>query len=91
MWLLIICFHPLLPSGELFDKIDRQGRLSEEQARYYLRQLCDGMLVYPFLLATRSPPSSRKDSLFTTINLISLLPSSLFFPFPFPFRILSMT
>jgi len=30
-------------SGELFDKIQNEGRLSEEQARFYLRQLCEGL------------------------------------------------
>ena len=51
--LLLPSSPSLLHSGELFDKIDRQGRLSEEQARYYLRQLCDGWSTTstcPFLL-----------------------------------------
>ena len=39
----ILMVLELVNGGELFDKIDRQGRLSEEQARYYLRQLCDGL------------------------------------------------
>jgi serine/threonine protein kinase len=33
----------LVDGGELFDKIQGQGRLTEEQARFYLRQLCDGL------------------------------------------------
>ena len=39
----ILMVLELVNGGELFDKIDRQGKLSEEQARYYLRQLCDGL------------------------------------------------
>jgi len=33
----------LVDGGELFDKIQQQGRLTEEQARYYVRQLCEGL------------------------------------------------
>ena len=33
----------LVDGGELFDKIQNEGRLCEEQARFYLRQLCEGL------------------------------------------------
>ena len=85
--LLLPSFFPLL-IGELFDKIDRQGRLSEEQARYYLRQLCDGWSTTstcPFLLYY-----SFIDLLDSTLHLhlthhspssLSSLSFSLLFPF----------
>ena len=33
----------LVEGGELFDKIQNSGRLTEEQARFYFRQLCEGL------------------------------------------------
>ena len=33
----------LVEGGELFDKISSQGRLSEEQARFYFRQVAEGL------------------------------------------------
>jgi 5'-AMP-activated protein kinase catalytic alpha subunit len=33
----------LVEGGELFDKIVEEGRLSEDRARFYMRQLLDGM------------------------------------------------
>ena len=33
----------LVEGGELFDKISSQGRLSEVQARFYFRQLAEGL------------------------------------------------
>jgi serine/threonine protein kinase len=33
----------LVEGGELFDKIANQGRLTEPQARFYFRQLCEGL------------------------------------------------
>jgi 5'-AMP-activated protein kinase catalytic alpha subunit len=39
----ILLVLELVEGGELFDKIDEAVRFSEEQARYYMRQLCDGL------------------------------------------------
>ena len=84
--LLLPSFVPLL-IGELFDKIDRQGRLSEEQARYYLRQLCDGWSTTstcpPFLLIHRYLLDSTLHLHLTHHSPSSL--SSLLFPFLFSF------
>lgn len=33
----------LVEGGELFDKIANQGRLAEPQAKFYFRQLCEGL------------------------------------------------
>ena len=78
---------PSLHSGELFDKIDRQGRLSEEQARYYLRQLCDGWSTTstcpPFLLIHRYLLDSTLHLHLTHHSPSSL--SSLSFSLLFPF------
>lgn len=39
----ILLVLELVEGGELFDKIDQAGRFTEEQARFYMRQLCDGL------------------------------------------------
>lgn len=35
--------YELVPGGELFDKIINEGRFSEEKARFYIKQLIEGV------------------------------------------------